>query len=83
MDDAFVLVASWRKTDKRLPNCERMAMAYSEAAVSITITSITDLFSFLVGMYIPMRAIRDFCAFAGKPKIRKKKTYMQKKQKNS
>ncbi len=68
MDDAFVLVASWRKTDKNVPNCERMAMAYSEAAVSITLTTLTDFFSFVVGIYIPMKAVSDFCAFSGEQK---------------
>ena len=39
VDDMFVMLAAWRKTDHYLDTEARMAEAFSEAAMSITITS--------------------------------------------
>ena len=35
--------------DKRLPATERVALALKSAGVSITVTSITNMFAFLIG----------------------------------
>ena len=57
--------------DKRLPATERVALALKSAGVSITVTSITNMFAFLIGatsvsicidmymhvMYIPFNII--------------------------
>ena len=61
----FIMIAAWRKTSRSLPVEERMGHAYSEAAVSITITSLTDGLAFCIGAITPLPAVRIFCLFAG------------------
>ncbi|XP_022235301.1 patched domain-containing protein 3-like, partial [Limulus polyphemus] len=63
MDDTFVLLAAWRRTDLKKPVRERMAETYSEAAVSITITSLTNFLSFLIGVLTPFPAVQIFCIY--------------------
>ncbi len=53
LDDTFVVLSAWRHTDSNLSVEDRMKECYKEAAVSITITSITNIFSFLVGVGFP------------------------------
>lgn len=44
---------------------ERMAHTLSEAAVSITITSVTDVVSFFIGIISPFQSVRIFCIYSG------------------
>src|SRR5690625_471885 len=50
MDDAFVLLAAWRRTSPTQSVPERLSHTYSEAAVSISITSLTNFISFMIGI---------------------------------
>ena len=63
MDDTFVLLAAWRRTDDRLSVPERMAHAYADAGVSITITSLTNFISFWIGVITPFPCVRIFCIY--------------------
>ncbi|XP_076326297.1 patched domain-containing protein 3-like [Tachypleus tridentatus] len=63
MDDTFVLLAAWRRTDPRKSVEERMAETYSDVAVSITITSLTNFISFLVGVITPFPSVQIFCIY--------------------
>ena len=65
LDDAYVLLAAWRRTPPNSPVPERLAIAYSEASVSISLTSFTDMASFFVGIYTPMPSIQIFSVYAG------------------
>ena len=38
---------------------------YSEAAVSITVTSLTDFLSFMCGSFTPFPSVRIFCLYSG------------------
>jgi hypothetical protein len=67
MDDCFVLLAFWTKTDRNLPVPERLRSTYKSAAVSITITTLTNSISFLIGYVSPFRGARLFSLFAGNP----------------
>lgn len=58
MDDAFVLLAAWRRTNPLHSIPERMSHTYSEAAVSITITSLTNFISFMIGIATPFPSVR-------------------------
>jgi len=64
VDDMFVLVAALEATDASLPVKERMAKAMSKAGVSITITSLTDLFAFALGTASQLPALSTFCVYA-------------------
>ena len=45
----FVMIASWRKTSSELSIEQRMSKAMSDAAVSITITTLTDVLAIGIG----------------------------------
>ncbi|EDV59834.1 patched domain-containing protein 3 [Drosophila erecta] len=64
IDDTFVMLAGWRRTKAKMPVAERMGLMMSEAAVSITITSVTDFISFLIGIISPFRSVRIFCTYS-------------------
>ena len=61
IDDMFIMVAAWDNTDPLLTVRQRMQTAMSEAAVAITITSLTDSLSFAVGCVTSLPAVRRFC----------------------
>lgn len=63
MDDTFVLLAAWRRTDPRKPVVDRMGETYREAAVSITITSLTNFISFCIGAITPFPSVKIFCIY--------------------
>jgi predicted RND superfamily exporter protein len=64
VDDMFVLIAALESTDKNLPIQERMGQAMGRAGVSITVTSLTDLFAFALGSSSQLPALATFCVFA-------------------
>lgn len=59
------MLAAWRRTSVKLSVPERMGHMLSEAAVSITITSLTDMISFWIGVISPFPSVRIFCAYSG------------------
>ena len=63
MDDAFVLLAAWRRTNPSLSVPDRLGHTYAEAAVSISITSITNFISFIIGTITPFPSVRIFCTY--------------------
>jgi hypothetical protein len=65
IDDTFVMLGAWRRTSVQLPVPERMGRMLSEAAVSITITSVTDMISFWIGIISPFQSVRIFCIYSG------------------
>ncbi|XP_067131837.1 patched domain-containing protein 3-like [Centruroides vittatus] len=64
VDDAFVVLACWRVTDCNDSVENRMEQTYSNAAVSITITSLTNFISYCIAMTSPFPGIRTFCVYA-------------------
>ncbi|CAG9783858.1 unnamed protein product [Diatraea saccharalis] len=65
IDDTFVMLAAWRRASSKLDVPERMAIMLSEAAVSITITSVTDMLSFFIGIFSPFPSVQIFCMYSG------------------
>ncbi|XP_023242961.1 patched domain-containing protein 3-like, partial [Centruroides sculpturatus] len=63
LDDSFVILAAWRRTDPKKSVPERLAETYSEAAISITITSVTNIISFCAGMLTPYRIVNIFSIY--------------------
>lgn len=64
IDDTFVMLAAWRRTSTKLSVPDRMAIMMSDAAVSITITSVTDMVSFWIGIMSPFPSVQIFCAYS-------------------
>ncbi|XP_067123815.1 patched domain-containing protein 3-like [Centruroides vittatus] len=64
IDDVFLLISAWRRTNPEDSVEKRMGKAYSEAAVSITITSLTSVISFCIGIFSHFPIIRMFCIHA-------------------
>ncbi|CAG0894221.1 unnamed protein product [Darwinula stevensoni] len=65
LDDSFVIVGAWRRTNPRNSVSDRMRATYAEAAVSVTITSLTDGISFLIGSLTDIPSIYIFCTYTG------------------
>ncbi|KAI1717718.1 patched family domain-containing protein [Ditylenchus destructor] len=63
LDDAFIMTASWHRTNPQLSVARRLAEALAEAAVSITITSVTDMLTFGIGCYTTLPGVRLFCMY--------------------
>ncbi|CAD5210926.1 unnamed protein product [Bursaphelenchus okinawaensis] len=63
VDDVFIFLHSWHRTDHELPLRERVAHMLADAGPSISITSLTNLLSFGIGIWTPTPAIRVFCLF--------------------
>ena len=64
VDDMFVLVNAYDNTNPYLSIAERLGNAMSTAGMSITVTSFTDIFAFLIGSTTSLPALRNFCFFA-------------------
>jgi hypothetical protein len=65
IDDTFVMLGAWRRTSIHAPVPERMSQTFKDAAVSITITSVTDMISFFIGVITPFPSVRIFCIYTG------------------
>ena len=65
IDDTFVMLAAWRRTRLQDPVPKRLAETYADAAISVTITSITDMLSFYIGILTPFPSVQIFCSYTG------------------
>ena len=65
IDDTFVMLAAWRRTSVHDSVSVRLGQTYREAAVSITITSVTDMLSFWIGVITPFPCVQIFCVYTG------------------
>ncbi|XP_023232395.1 patched domain-containing protein 3-like, partial [Centruroides sculpturatus] len=63
IDDAFVLLACWRTSNPKHKVAKRMEETFAEAGVSITLTSLTNLFSYCIGMMASIPLVRMFCYY--------------------
>ncbi|KAL7632548.1 UNVERIFIED_CONTAM: hypothetical protein RMT77_017115 [Armadillidium vulgare] len=65
IDDMFVMLAAWRRTRIQDSLEERLGETYAESGVAITITSLTDMFSFFIGIITPFPSVQIFCIYTG------------------
>ncbi|XP_036442146.1 patched domain-containing protein 3-like [Colossoma macropomum] len=65
VDDMFIMISCWQKTKVKDQVEERLAETYKEAAVSITITTLTDVLAFYIGLMTPFRSVQSFCMYTG------------------
>uniref|UniRef100_A0A0E9V9I4 SSD domain-containing protein n=1 Tax=Anguilla anguilla TaxID=7936 RepID=A0A0E9V9I4_ANGAN len=61
----FVLIAYWQKTNVHDKVEDRLAETYKHAAVSITITTLTDVLAFYIGVMTPFGSVQSFCLYTG------------------
>ncbi|GMT07468.1 hypothetical protein PENTCL1PPCAC_29642, partial [Pristionchus entomophagus] len=64
IDDTFLILAAWHDSPRHLPVQERIIRSMRHAAVSISITSLTDTVAFLIGAITPLPAVRYFCFYS-------------------
>ncbi|XP_010119971.1 PREDICTED: patched domain-containing protein 3, partial [Chlamydotis macqueenii] len=68
VDDMFIMIASWeqssRKKEKSGIKC-LLAETYAEAALSVTITTLTDVLAFFIGTWTAFPSVRSFCLYTG------------------
>ncbi|XP_062260121.1 patched domain-containing protein 3 [Platichthys flesus] len=65
IDDMFIMISCWQRT--KVTDCvpERLAQTYQEAAISITITTLTDALALFLGCITTFGSVRSFCLYAG------------------
>lgn len=65
VDDMFILMSGWRQTDIKQDIETRVANTFRSSAISVTITSLTDLLAFSIGATSPFLSVRNFCVYTG------------------
>ncbi|RXN09265.1 patched domain-containing 3-like protein [Labeo rohita] len=63
VDDMFIMISCWQKTEVDKAFELRLAETYKEAGVSITITTLTDVLAFYIGLLTPFRSVQSFCMY--------------------
>ncbi|XP_019897225.3 patched domain-containing protein 3-like [Esox lucius] len=65
VDDMFIMISCWQQTQVKDSVKDRMASTYKHAAVSITITTLTDALAFYIGLLTPFGSVQSFCMYTG------------------
>ncbi|XP_072530653.1 patched domain-containing protein 3-like [Salminus brasiliensis] len=65
VDDMFIMISSWQKTNVHDAVENRLAKTYEEAAVSITITTLTNMLAFYIGIMSSFPSVQSFCVYTG------------------
>ncbi|NWI12127.1 PTHD3 protein, partial [Crypturellus soui] len=68
VDDMFIMIACWEKSVKQIEKSDtkaQMGETYTEAAVSVTITTLTDVLAFFIGTWTAFPSVRSFCLYTG------------------
>ncbi len=63
VDDAFLLIHAWQKSDDRKTVPQRLADTLADCGPAITLTSLTNAVSFGIGSLSPTPAIQYFCTY--------------------
>lgn len=59
----FIMLSNWQQTKVKDPVEKRMAETFREAAMSITITTLTDVLGFYIGLMSEFRSVQAFCLY--------------------
>ncbi|NXQ46769.1 PTHD3 protein, partial [Catharus fuscescens] len=68
VDDMFIMIASWEQSLRRKDKSNvksLLAETYAEAALSVTITTLTDVLAFFIGTWTAFPSVRSFCLYTG------------------
>ncbi|KAM6971147.1 patched domain-containing protein 3-like [Tautogolabrus adspersus] len=63
LNNMFILVSDWQHTKVKDSVPHRVAHSYKEAVMSITITALTDLLKFSIGVTSDFPAVQSFCVY--------------------
>lgn len=64
VDDTFIIMGQFKRTNRRLLPEERISLAMSRAGSSIFVTSLTDLVAFLLALTSSIPALQQFGIYA-------------------
>mmetsp|Transcript_8078 Transcript_8078/g.29371 ORF Transcript_8078/g.29371 Transcript_8078/m.29371 type:complete len:963 (-) Transcript_8078:272-3160(-) len=64
VDDSFVIMNAFDRTDPKKPVPERIADTLAHAGVSIMVTSLTDFVAFAISVSSALPALSSFCMYA-------------------
>ncbi|XP_035175195.1 patched domain-containing protein 3 [Oxyura jamaicensis] len=65
VDDMFIMIASWEQSARKTDTKSRLADTYSEAALSVTVTTLTDVLAFFIGTWTTFPSVKSFCLYTG------------------
>ncbi|KFP79590.1 Patched domain-containing protein 3, partial [Apaloderma vittatum] len=68
VDDMFIMIASWEQSSRKKDKSHvksLLAETYAEAALSVTITTLTDVLAFFIGTWTAFPSVRSFCLYTG------------------
>ncbi|XP_056193163.1 patched domain-containing protein 3 [Falco biarmicus] len=67
VDDMFIMIASWEQSLRKGKSDVKSLLAetYAEAALSVTITTLTDVLAFYIGTWTAFPSVRSFCLYTG------------------
>ncbi|NWY18593.1 PTHD3 protein, partial [Aphelocoma coerulescens] len=68
VDDMFIMIASWEQSSRKKEKSSvksLLAETYAEAALSVTITTLTDVLAFFIGTWTAFPSVRSFCLYTG------------------
>ncbi|NXI13427.1 PTHD3 protein, partial [Irena cyanogastra] len=68
VDDMFIMIASWEQSSRKTEKSNvksLLAETYAEAALSVTITTLTDVLAFFIGTWTAFPSVRSFCLYTG------------------
>ncbi|XP_026148418.1 patched domain-containing protein 3 [Mastacembelus armatus] len=63
LNNMFIIVSDWKHTHVKDPVPKRMAHTYKEAIMSITITALTDVLKFFIGVMSDFPSVQSFCLY--------------------
>ncbi|XP_040922239.1 patched domain-containing protein 3-like [Toxotes jaculatrix] len=63
LNNMFIMVSDWQHTNVKDPVPKRMAHTYKEAIMSITITALTDVLKFSIGVKSDFPSVQSFCIY--------------------
>ncbi|XP_059183040.1 patched domain-containing protein 3-like [Centropristis striata] len=63
LNNMFIMVSDWQHTNVKDPVPKRMAHSYKEAIMSITITALTDILKFSIGVKSDFASVQSFCLY--------------------
>ncbi|XP_053915939.1 patched domain-containing protein 3 [Cuculus canorus] len=68
VDDMFIMIACWEQSLRKKEKSDvksLLAETYAEAALSVTITTLTDVLAFFIGTWTAFPSVRSFCLYTG------------------